>query len=257
MTNSLSFDRAADFYDKTRDLPEPVATRGIQAILDAAGAGARILDAGTGTGRVSVPLLKRGADLFGVDLSTRMMSHLREKFPSARLAQADVSQLPFPGKIFDAVLTCHVMHLVGPWREALLEYRRGLKPLGVYINARTERVGESVHEQVRSHWRNLIKGYGIQSQRPGVRDDKDLHEALISMGAIVTPVEVVRYPRSYVVRELIEEIASRTHSHTWDVPEEVLEKSLDDLKAWALSKYGDLDKVYEEEARFILDITRF
>jgi len=257
MTNSLSFDRAADFYDKTRDFPEPVATQGIQAILEAAGAGARILDAGTGTGRVSVPLIKRGADLFGVDLSTRMMSRLRDKFPPARLAQADVSRLPFPGKTFDAVLTCHVMHLVGPWPEALHEYRRVLRPQGVYINARTERAGESVHEQVRSYWRSRVMEYGIESQRPGVKDEKELHEALVAMGAKVTQVEVVRYPRNYAVRELIEGIADRTHSHTWDVPDEILEKSLDELEAWALSRYGDLDKVHEEGACFILDITRF
>src|SRR5512137_1155289 len=117
MVDSISFDRAADFYDQTRDFPEPVANQGVQAILDAAGPGARILDAGTGTGRVSVPLLKRGATLFGIDLSARMMSRLKGKFPPARLAQADVSRLPFGGKTFDAVLTCHVMHLVGPWRE--------------------------------------------------------------------------------------------------------------------------------------------
>ena len=257
MKNSISFDRAADFYDQTRDFPEPVASQGIQAILDAAGAGARMLDAGTGTGRVSVPLLNRGADLFGVDLSTKMMGFLRGKFPSARIAQADVSKLPFPGKTFDAVLTCHVMHLVGPWREALSEYRRVLKPQGVYINARTEHVGESVHEQVRSYWRNLVKEYGIQSQRPGARDDKELLKALTTMGAKVTLVEVVRYPRTYVVREIIEGIASRTYSHTWDVPDEVMGQSLEELRSWARNEYGDMDRKFEEEACFILDITHF
>ncbi len=95
MPESLSFDRAAEFYDKTRDFPEPVATLGIQAIIDAAGSEARILDAGTGTGRVSVPLLKRGANLFGVDISTKMMSQYRGKYPLACLARADVSQLLF------------------------------------------------------------------------------------------------------------------------------------------------------------------
>ena len=201
-------------------------------------------------------MLKRGADLFGVDLSTKMMA-LRGKLPSARIAQADVSQLPFGEKTFDAVLTCHVMHLVGPWREALREYKRVLKPQGVYINARTERVGDSVHEQVRSHWRSQVAEYGYPFQRPGVKDEKELHEALTTMGAEVSQVEVVRYPRNYVVRELIDGIATRTHSHTWDVPDEVLEKSLDELEAWALSEYGDLDKIYEEQACFILDITRF
>ena len=257
MNNSISFDRAADFYDRTRDLPEPVATLGIQAILDAAGPDACILDAGTGTGRVSVPLLKRGANLFGIDLSTKMMSLLRTKFPPARLAQADVSRLPFGEKTFDAVLTCHVMHLVGPWREALLEYRRVLKPKGVYINARTERVGDSVHETFRSHWRSQVAKHGYPFQRPGVKDDKELQDALSTLGAEVTQVEVVRYPRTYVVRELIEGIASRTHSHTWDVPDEVLAISLAELKSWAQDKYGDLDKVFEEEACFILDITRY
>lgn len=257
MPESLSFDRAADFYDQTRDFPEPVATQGIQAILETAGAGARFLDAGTGTGRVSVPLLKRGADLFGIDLSVKMMSRLRSKYPSARLAQGDVSRLPFGERTFDAVLTCHVMHLVGPWREALLEYRRVLKPKGAYINARTDRVGESVHEQVRGHWRNLVNRHGIASQRPGAKDEKELHEALTSMGADVRQVEVVRYPRTYVIRELIERIAERTHSHTWDVPDDIMEKSLDELKAWALNEYGSLDKVFEEQACFILDISRF
>ena len=34
MTTSRSFDRAADYYDQTRDLPEPVATYGIPALLN-------------------------------------------------------------------------------------------------------------------------------------------------------------------------------------------------------------------------------
>lgn len=257
MTDSLSFDRAADFYDQTRSFPEAVATHGIQAILDTAGAGARFLDAGTGTGRVSVPLLKRGADLVGVDLSSRMMSRLKSKFPAARLAQADVSRLPFPGKTFDAVLTCHVMHLVGPWREALKEYRRVLRSKGVYINARTEQVGESIHEQVRGHWRKQVEGYGVKSQRAGVKDEKELHEGLIALGAEVTTQDVVHFPRTFVVRALIDDVARRTFSHTWDVPDDVMEKSLDELRSWAEDQYGDLDKAFEEEACFILDIAHF
>lgn len=257
MNNSTSFDRAADFYDQTRDLPEPVATQGIQAILDTAGEGARILDAGTGTGRVGVPLLKCGADLFGVDLSARMMSRLRAKFPEARLAQADVSQLPFQKNTFDAILTCHVMHIVGPWREALYEYRRMLRPQGVYINARTEHVGESIREQVRSHWRSQVEGYGVISQRPGVKDEKELHEFLNAMGAKVTQMEVVRFPRSYVIRDVIEGIAKRTFSHSWDVPDDVMDKSLQELQTWAVAEFGSLDNEFMEEASFILDIARF
>jgi ubiquinone/menaquinone biosynthesis C-methylase UbiE len=257
MTDSLSFDRAADFYDKTRDFPEPVATQGIQAILDVAGPGARILDAGTGTGRVSVPLLKRRADLFGVDLSTRMMSRLREKFSSARLAKADVSQLPFPGKIFDAVLTCHVMHLVGPWREALREYRRVLKPAGKYINAYSDNIGESLQIQVRDRWRELLKEHGFTSQRIGAKDEKEVAEVLKGMGAELKEISVVEYVSTSTVRQEIDRIASRALSHSWAIPDSIFAESLVELNAWAKKEYPDWDRPFEEKNQFILDVATF
>jgi ubiquinone/menaquinone biosynthesis C-methylase UbiE len=258
MNTSVSFDRAVGFYDRTRDFPEPVATRGIQAILDAAGQGARLLDVGTGTGRVSVPLLKRGADLVGCDLSLKMMALLRQKFPLARLAQADASRIPFPSGHFDALTTCHVMHLVGPWREALREYRRVLRPGGVYINARTDRVGgSSIRRQVREFWQGRVTAHGFSMVRPGVQDEKELHTELLGMGADLKQVEIVRYLRPYSVREAIEGIANRTHSHSWDTPDDIFERSLRELREWAAHEYPDLDTVFEEEACFALDIACF
>ena len=44
MTNSRSFDRAANYYDQTRLLLEPVAKYGIPAVLDLLGADARVLE---------------------------------------------------------------------------------------------------------------------------------------------------------------------------------------------------------------------
>jgi len=257
MTNSISFDRAADFYDQTRDFPEPVATQGIQAILNAAGKDARILDAGTGTGRVSIPLLKRGANLFGVDLSTRMMSRLRGKFPPARLTQADVSQLPFQKNTFDAILTCHVMHLVGPWREALREYRRVLKPAGKYINARNENTGESIQDILRDHWRSWIKDCGHTVQRIGARDEKELAAAIKVMGADLREVPVVEYITTATVRQVIDRIASRAFSHSWDVPDDLFAASVQELQDWALSEYPDWDRPYEENNQFTLDVAVF
>jgi ubiquinone/menaquinone biosynthesis C-methylase UbiE len=257
MNRSFSFDRAASFYDSTRDFPEPVAIHGIQAILDVAGRGAHILDVGTGTGRVSAPLLKRGADLIGCDLSTRMMALLKQKLPIARLAQADASRLPFPSNHFDALITCHVMHLVGPWREALREYHRVLRPGGVYINAKTERQDGSVHERIRSFWRSRVAEHGFKSTRPGVRNDKELGDELLVMGADVKQVEVVHFSRSYTVREVIAGIANRTHSHTWGVPDDIFAASLRDLWRWAGQEFEDLEKTYEETACFVLDVARF
>jgi ubiquinone/menaquinone biosynthesis C-methylase UbiE len=257
MTDSISFDRAADFYDQTRSFPEPVATQGIQAILDTAGAGARFLDVGTGTGRVSVPLLKRGADLFGVDLSTKMMAQLRGKFPAARLAQADASQLPFAADTFDVVLTCHVMHLVAPWREALLEYRRVLKPGGKYIDAHSENISESLQIKVRDHWREIIKEHGFTSQHIGARDEKELAGALRSLGAELKEIPVVEYVSTSTVRQEIDRIASRSFSHSWAIPDPVFAESLVELNTWAKKEYPDWDRPFEEKDQFILGVAVF
>ncbi len=260
MNESLSFDRAASFYDRTRELPDPVAKKGIQAILDAAGPGAMILDVGTGTGRISVPLLERGANLIGCDLSPKMMALLRQKFPSARLAEADASLLPFAAGQFDALITCHVMHLVGPWREALREYRRVLKRGGVYINARTEHSGAaSVERRVKGFWESRVIAHGASARRPGVQNEKELHAELLEMGAKLEQVEVVRFSRAQSAQEVIEQIASRTHSHTWGIAEDVLDATVRELKEWALQEYGAsaLRDMTEEESMFVLDLVRF
>src|SRR5574341_583955 len=169
MTASRSFDRAAGVYDQTRDLQEPVVTHGLPAILEQAGLNALILDVGTGTGRISIPLLERGANLFGCDLSAKMMARLREKYPAARVAQADAARLPFASRQFDALLTVHVIHLVGPWREALREFRRVLRPDGVYINTWGGPVGASADERIRAFWWSRVEVRGFSVRRPGVQ----------------------------------------------------------------------------------------
>jgi ubiquinone/menaquinone biosynthesis C-methylase UbiE len=257
MNTSNSFDRAAGYYDQTRDLPEPVATAGIQAILEVAGAGARILDVGTGTGRISVPLLNKGADLVGCDLSLKMMALLRQKFPTSRLVQADAAWLPFPAGHFDALLTCHVMHLVGPWRQALQEYRRVLKPGGAYINAHTERVGESIRRQIREFWEKSLASYGDVPQRPGVRDDEDLLVELAGMGASLQKLEVIRFSRMITAREVINRIADRTQSATWYIPDEQFEASIQALWEWSGSQFPDPGRAYPEESQFVLDVASF
>ncbi len=258
MSSSLSFDRAADFYDGTRELPEELAKTAIEAILETTGPRARILDVGTGTGRVSVPLLRRGADLVGCDISTRMMAKLREKFQSARLVEADASWLPFPANHFDAVITCHVMHLVGPWREAIHEYQRVLRPGGVYINVQTERTkGDSVGTHIRDFWKSRLASYGASSRRPGVEDDDELRTGLLEAGATFRQVEVGRYKRSYTVQDIVNGIANRIHSSTWVVPDDVFARTVAELREWADGEFKDQGTTFEEESAFSLEIAQF
>ncbi len=256
MKPSRSFDQAADMYDLTRPLFEATAELGIQALLDAAGPGARILEVGTGTGRISIPLLERGADLIGCDLSAKMLMRQREKFPTARLAQSDAVLLSFPTNHFDALLTVHVMHLIGPWREALREFKRVLKVGGVFLNVRTyEAVGTSIRGQMRDHWREWLKTQGVDTQHPGAQSEQELKaELLQALGGNLKEVEAVRFEHSYTLRTELDRYARRVFSDTWSVPEPIYQASLEELRAWVMAEHGDLDSEHKETAQFVFDV---
>src|SRR5512139_392342 len=226
---SRSFDRAADYYDQTRELPEPIATNGIPALLQHIAPRGKILDVGTGTGRISVPLLQLGAHVIGIDLSLNMMNKLRQKYPAAHLIQADAARLPFAARQFDAVLTTHVMHLIGPWREALHEYRRVLKPGGVYIDSTQWHDASSRLTRIRDRWRALVEMQGARWRRPGVQSREELNAELKLQGARLEEVEVLRYYATATPRERLDHIHDRVCSDAWDVPDEVFETTFKEI----------------------------
>ena len=68
----------------------------------------RILDVGCGYGRTALPLLKKGYDIYGIDLSKNYITELKKNLTSARLKSrfrvADMCDLPFDDSAFDVVL---------------------------------------------------------------------------------------------------------------------------------------------------------
>ena len=255
--HSLSFDRAADFYDQTRGIAPDMATIGIQTVIDLAGQNGSILEVGVGTGRIAVPLLKRGANLFGCDLSIEMMGKLREKYPAARLAQADAAQLPYLTNRFDALTTFHVLHLVGAWRSALREFKRVLKPNGLFINSWHWHDPNSIGQKVWDYWRKQVEARGVNWQRPGIQEREELLVELRSMGAHVEEKEISRGVKQTNVAELLDSLANRISSDTWNVPDDVLIETVTEARVWAKREFGDLDRDSAEEYRIIFDITRF
>ncbi len=112
-------------------------------LLHAAGvpAGARVLDAGCGTGLLSLALHKAGYDVYGLDLSENMVDTAREKAAAAGLAPerfqvADAARFALDLE-FDAVVSALdvVNHILSP-QDVLGVFRnvyRHLRAGGVYI----------------------------------------------------------------------------------------------------------------------------
>jgi ubiquinone/menaquinone biosynthesis C-methylase UbiE len=74
-----------------------------------------ILELGCGTGRVAVPLARRGAMVVGIDRSASMLSRARTRVRRARLQsrvkliRGDIRHLPFPDKTFPLVMAPYGM----------------------------------------------------------------------------------------------------------------------------------------------------
>jgi demethylmenaquinone methyltransferase/2-methoxy-6-polyprenyl-1,4-benzoquinol methylase len=78
-----------------------------------AGEGNKILDVACGTGEQSIAIAKAGADVFGIDIATGMLSVARRKIrPEYKLVfeELDASHLPFHDDSFDASTVSLALH---------------------------------------------------------------------------------------------------------------------------------------------------
>ena len=97
---SVSFDRAAGYYDESRGVDPAVEELVADRVEEAVGPEARLLEVGVGTGRIALPLHRRGRRVVGVDLSVPMLERYRAKAAAAGLPpppvlRADATRLPF------------------------------------------------------------------------------------------------------------------------------------------------------------------
>ena len=70
---------AATYDDESEELFQPAAIEPVVDLLVELAGGGRALELGVGTGRIAVPLARRGVPVHGIDLSRAMVARLRAK----------------------------------------------------------------------------------------------------------------------------------------------------------------------------------
>jgi SAM-dependent methyltransferase len=96
--------------------------------------GRRVLDAGCGAGRNAAWLTEEGAEVTGLDASSEMLSHARERVPAASFSIADLARrLEFSDDTFDVAIASLVLHYLRDWTPTLRELRRVLRVDGVLV----------------------------------------------------------------------------------------------------------------------------
>jgi SAM-dependent methyltransferase len=246
---SITFDWAAGFYDESRGLAPEVEEQVADRVEQAVGGDGRLLEVGVGTGRVALPLHRRGRAIVGVDLSPPMLERYRAKaaaegLPPPAVLRADVTRLPFGDARFQAVIEAHLLHLVPAWERALAEARRVLAPGGVLLHATGggawERGSGSPRDQVIGRFDELAAAASGTPRHVGA-SRREVLERLRAMGGRVEELEPVVWEAPETYAEALAWVEGRVFSYHWRLPDEVWRDAAARVRAETEAAHPDLD----------------
>lgn len=98
--------------------------------------GKRVLDAGCGGGSLTNVLLKRGAHVIGMDISTGLVNIARQRFGDrATFHMADLAAPLYfiDDQTIDVVVSSLVLHYIKDWQPVFDEFQRVLTPGGTVV----------------------------------------------------------------------------------------------------------------------------
>ncbi len=251
--NSISFDRAAGFYDQTRGMPPDATTQMASLAIDLIGPNAttRVVEIGVGTGRIAKPLIANDIRLVGVDVSRSMMSLVQQEMPNAKLINGDVTCLPLASACADAVIAVHILHLVHDWHATLAEARRIMRTDGVFLLGRNRHL-PNIIQNMRDYLYAFLDTRGVQMRRTGrVTIEDEVEAVLLASGAQVETVETPSWSKHITLAEDIRGIEQRLWSHLWSVSDDALADAVTALQRHALEHYGSLDVEVETQQTFV------
>ncbi len=137
----IGFARAADAYERGRPDYPPSAVQAMTEAL-AISRGAKVVDVGCGTGKLTKLLFPTGARVLGIEPVEEMRQKLAELLPSIEVLDGTAESMPLERESADVVVAAQAFHWFSG-AEALAEIHRVLKPggrLGLVWNVRDESV---------------------------------------------------------------------------------------------------------------------
>ncbi len=250
MTQSIAFDRAAEYYDETRGFPPDIEQDAALTIVRAGNltASSRVLEVGIGTGRIALPLAKHVAEVHGLDLSPAMMLRLRSKQNSEpiHLAQGDATHLPYSNHSFDAAVGVHILHLIPGWQSVLQELIRVLKPDAPFIQCWSR--NEEVFKSLWAAWRAAVPEH--EAADVGLSWDKN-EPTMQAQGWRIGTEQTFAYSYGRSPAVFVRQIESRVWSRTWRLSEDSLAAGVAAVKAVVARDFPDAEAPVTVHEQFV------
>ena len=239
MTGSISFDRAAEYYDRTRAFPEDIMARLIPMLAAQVPRRELCLEIGIGTGRIALPLMGEGVRIVGVDISPEMLRKLRGKADRPLpIAIADATRLPFGDHSFGSAVAAHVLHLIPGWRSAVDELVRVVRTKGVVLASRGAASRTEWQHALR---RRFFAEAGNRPWPPGIDTIKELDDEMAFRGAVVRELDELRREDNVSVADQLAALEAGQWSACWAMDDAARHRAAVATREWARRELGDLD----------------
>jgi ubiquinone/menaquinone biosynthesis C-methylase UbiE len=248
-TKTSNFSPIADRYDATREMPsvqlgacyERLVRQGV---LPAQGT---IIDAGCGTGQVSLMLAELGYEVRGYDVSATMVGIAQAKCRpewNAHYAVADVRSLPEPDGVGDAVVVSKLFQHVQDWQGACRELLRVLRSGGCFIELNDR---GAFGNAVRRHFAECADASGHRQRYVGLdpHDRGALVAFLLAHGCEEIAVDTtdLKWKKAISHGEALDQLQERLFAEFWYLPNDAYERILADTAHWVDGQPEGRDKI--------------
>lgn len=251
MGESVRFDRAAEYYDRTRVTTDRAMARTVELLVSELRDRGRVLEVGVGTGLVAWPLHEAGLELAGLDVSAPMLGKLVEKaggvgpFP---LVLGDATRLPFGDDAFGAAYLRWVLHLVPAWREAVAEVVRVVASGGVVLVNHGGFSG--VGRMIRSRMEELV-GRSLTPVGLDWNGWRELEAEMERLGAGHRELPPIVEGGEEPLATEVEGIEANRYSWTWGLSDEERLAAVAELRPWLEERFGDLHAPHPHETEIV------
>lgn len=254
------FSPIASRYDATREVPQQCLQACYERLLRESLLPAQgvILDAGCGTGEISLPLARMGYDVHGIDVSSAMISIARTKCQPgwrARYVVADVRAIPEIDHSIDAVVVSKLFQHVHDWQTACRELVRVLKP-GACIFQLNER--GAFGNLVRMFFARRADGLGHTERFIGVRDKSHLTECLTGLGCRPVSFDTtdLKWQKKITYGDAFDQLQERLFAEFWYLPADVYQQLLAETARWVEAQPAGRETVEHMTPYLVTDVFR-